>query len=159
MVLIRKLFPTTKLCLALHSLRIIFAMLIVMVHRCQSLEGMLIASLLWEFAWHFLVPWKQSYGVGTQISFVSGPCFLSIWCFEQQEPIFLLWGVTKGNSNSLWVSFRQLWPTTQKELSCLVLGLLLADLCMLERSWSDQMRKFHLNYIWIYLFIFCTFSR
>lgn len=48
-------------------------LVIIVIHRCQSWAGLLIASLLWKVAWHLLVPKKLSpQGEGFQISSSSG---------------------------------------------------------------------------------------
>lgn len=123
-------------------------------HCCDSqvsqLVGLLVASHLWNFTWHLLVPRKLILKRG-DIQVCSGsqpfrPCVWSVCCFNhrdlpstsEEQPravtiVCKIWGVS--------------WTALTKQLKR---GFLMTDVGGFIRSYL--MRIFHLNYLWIHRF-------
>lgn len=116
-----------------------------------------VASLLCKLSGCFLIPWGN-----IQVSFSSGSVW-SIWYLQQQQPTFHLWGLTKGDSNSL--QYLESWTTltsnSKYSFSSLVLCFCCCCCCrVLFFRWSltfggalsIKMRKFHSYYLWTFLY-------
>lgn len=123
-------------------------------HCCDSqvsqLVGLLVASHLWNFTWHLLVPRKLILKRGDiQVCSRSQPfrpCVWSVCCFNhrdlpstsEEQPravtiVCKIWGVS--------------WTALTKQLKR---GFLMTDVGGFIRSYL--MRIFHLNYLWIHRF-------
>lgn len=89
----------------------------------------------------------QGGGIQTNSSSaVSVPCFWNAWC---HQPSTTGRGVTKGNSNRLYI-LRVSWTVPDNNskdgFSGQILGLLLGGLWLLKWALSAQMRKIHYNF-------------